>query len=84
MVENSSWIKELVELQPLRHYVLATLDDVIEVACETEPVWETLEPAGAEPSLDAASRHLWVGEDTAGINGLIDEMRRGHSQSDLD
>lgn len=75
VVENSSWIKELVELQPLRHYVVATLDDVIEVACETEPVWETLESAPAEPPLDARSRHLWIGEDDARIDDLKDKLR---------
>jgi hypothetical protein len=82
IVEDSAWIQELVELSPLRHYVLATLDDVIEVACEVEPRWEAMGSAQAELPLDARSRHFWKGEDDADIDRLVDEVRRGQAPPD--
>lgn len=76
VVEHSPWIDELVEIRPLRHYVLCTLDGVIEVAAEVEPEWEELGPSHAEPSLPGRSRHLWHGEDDARIDRIVDDIQR--------
>ncbi len=71
VVEQSPWIDELAQIRPLRHYVIATLDDVIEVAAEVAPEWEELGPALTEPPLPARSRHLWYGEDNAEIEQVV-------------
>ncbi len=60
----------------IRHFVIATGDDVVEVLSSEEPVWEAASPAEAGELLPGKSRHLYVGEDDAEIERLVEEAQR--------
>jgi hypothetical protein len=60
----------------LRHFVVSTADDVIEVLSAGEPVWEVSEAAGAADPLPGKARHLYLGEDDAEIAELAAELKR--------
>lgn len=67
----------LHELRPgVRHYVVATLDDVVEVCSHETPVWEAVEPAPLGAPLPGKSEHLYVGEDDMAIERLLEDLRQ--------
>lgn len=63
IVERSPWLKELVEMQPLKHYVVTTLDEVLEVAAEVEPTWETAPPAEQGSPMPGKVQHYFWPDD---------------------
>jgi hypothetical protein len=60
----------------MRHFVVSTEDDVIEVLSAGEPQWEQAEPAQAEEPIPGKATHLYVGEDEAEIERLTQELTR--------
>lgn len=67
----------LHELSPgVRHYVVATDDDVVEVLSHFAPTWEEVEPALPGNPLPGKSIHLYLGEDDAAIEQLGEELQR--------
>ena len=80
-VERSRWIAELVEMHPLQHFVICTLDDIVEVAAEVDPVWETLGPAPPDATFVGKVQNLWVREDGAEIDKLRQDLTR-HAKMD--
>jgi hypothetical protein len=65
-IEDSAWSAQLTGLNPRpRHYVIATLDDVVEVAACAEPVWERTAPAPPAAPMPGKSEHHFLPEDRA-------------------
>lgn len=62
-----------------RHFVIATEDDVVEVLSAEDPVWEAVDPAEAEASLPGKSTHLYIGQDDAAIERLVEDVKRRQS-----
>lgn len=60
----------------IRHFVIATADDVVEVLSTEEPVWEAMSPAKAGEPLPGKTRHLYLGEDDEEIERLVEDVRR--------
>jgi len=58
----------------VRHFVIATNDDVIEVLSAAEPIWEAIEAAGVDEPLPGKSVHLYVGEDDEEIRRLGEDL----------
>lgn len=60
----------------IRHYVIATEDDVVEVLSAEDPKWEPAEPAESVAPLPGKARHLYVGDDDAAIEQLTKDLER--------
>jgi hypothetical protein len=73
----ASWATSgLHQLYPgLRHYVVATMDDVIEVLAAREPSWTVVEPAGLRDPPPGKSTHLFLGRDDDAIARLEQEIK---------
>jgi hypothetical protein len=74
----ASWeTSYLHEVRPgVRHYVIATDDDVVEVLSHDAPTWEEAEPALPGDPLPGKSTHLYLGEDDAAIEHLVEDLNR--------
>lgn len=59
----------------VRHYVIATEDDVVEVLAAVEPIWEAADPAQPDSPLPGKAKHLYIGEDDAEIERLVVDLR---------
>lgn len=67
----------LHEVMPgIRHFVIATGDDVVEVLSAEEPVWEALGPAMADEPRGGNATHLDVHEDDAEIERPVEDSKR--------
>ena len=67
----------LHELPPgVRHYVVTTGDDVVEVLSHHAPIWEEAEPADPSDSLPGKGEHLYQGEDDDAIERLGEDLQR--------
>ena len=73
-VLNSPWIDEVLVDYPI-HYVLCTLDDIIEVVSEKEPVWQPLEDAPEDAPIPGKVQHLFLPEDEAEVEKLVQDIR---------
>lgn len=59
-----------------RHFVITTMDDVVEVLSANEPTWATAaESAGPDRAVAGKAEHLYFGEDDAAIERLSAELR---------
>jgi|GEM_PF-2297950 len=74
----ASWGTEyLHDVVPgIRHFVVATEDDVVEVLSAEEPVWEAAVPAPVNSPLPGKAKHLYVGEDDQEIERLVEDVKR--------
>jgi len=74
----ASWATEyLHEVIPsVRHFVIATEDDVIEVLCANEPSWEVAPPAKHDDPLPGKTLHLYAGEDDEEIERQLSDLRK--------
>jgi hypothetical protein len=67
----------LHEMPPgVRHYVVATEDDVVEVLSHCAPTWEEVEPASPSDPIPGKSTHLYVGDDDTEIEQLREDLQR--------
>ncbi|WP_145067018.1 hypothetical protein [Engelhardtia mirabilis] len=66
----------------IRHFVIATEDDVVEVLSAEEPVWEVARPAEAGEPLPGKARHLYLGEDDVEIDRLVADVKRRQEPGD--
>jgi hypothetical protein len=72
-----SWGTEsLHEVRPgIRHFVIATMDDILEVLSASEPVWEEAPCAHDGDPMPGKAGHLFVREDQAQIERLMSDLR---------
>lgn len=74
----------LHELMPgIRHYVIATEDDVVEVLSTEEPIWEAVSPAEKGAPLAGKARHLYVDEDGVQIDQLVEDVKRRQERGEI-
>jgi hypothetical protein len=66
----------------IRHFVIATEDDVVEVLSAEEPVWEAADPAEPGEPRPGKARHLFRGEDDEEIDRLVEDVRRRQEPGD--
>ncbi len=76
----SSWhTGYLHEVVPgVKHYVIATTEDVIEILSSTEPLWRQVAPPAPDEPLPGKIEHLFIGEDDARIAELAKDLKRRH------
>lgn len=66
----------LHEVRPgVRHFVIATEDDVVEVLSTQVPTWESAAPAEVGSPIPGKAEHLYLGEDDARIARLVDDLK---------
>ncbi|NLS79498.1 MAG: hypothetical protein GXY76_19795 [Chloroflexi bacterium] len=58
-----------------RHFVLATLDDVIEVVSSNEPTCGAIEPAEPNSPPPGKAVHYFLPDDRQAVKGLVRELR---------
>lgn len=66
----------------IRHFVIATEDDVVEILSAEEPLWEAASPAEAGEPLPGKAEHLYVGDDDVGIARLFEDVKRRQQPGD--
>ena len=74
----ASWSTEhLHDLVPqIRHFVIATEEDVVEVLADEDPTWELADPAAVGAALPGKATHLYLGEDDEAIEQLAEDLER--------
>jgi len=74
---HASWATGHLEIvmPSVQHYVVATLDDVVEVLTDIEPEWEQVPAAAPGDPAAGKSTHLWWGEDAEAIERLERQAR---------
>ena len=73
----------LHEVAPdIRHYVIATNDDVLEVLSLAEPTWEPAAPLPLDAEPSGKSKHLYTDKDDSKINQLIKKIRSNNKLQD--
>ena len=58
-----------------RHYVVATIDDVLEVVSGREPVWEEIAPAKPDSSPPGKADHLFLPDDREEVELFIKDIQ---------
>ena len=68
----------------IRHFVVATEDDVIEILSTEEPSWHPADAGRPEEPRPGKAHHLYRGEDDAEIGRLLDELKGPGKPGDAD
>jgi hypothetical protein len=82
-VEQSPWIASFEPSEPLlaqnhkklRHFVICTEDDILEVISNDEPQIESIAPAPVNAPEPGKSQHLYYPTDKEKINQLVEKVR---------
>lgn len=66
---HASWGSDYLHrvLPGLRHYVVATDDDVVEVLSRQEPIWDTVDAARRDDPPPGKSEHIYLGGDGSDV-----------------
>jgi len=82
-VPDSAWLAALKEREPwvdilepgLIHYQIATEDDVLDIACASDPMIVEIEPASADEPPAGKSTVFHMPEDRAAMDALTEEIQ---------
>ncbi len=59
----------------IQHFVIATLDDVLEVIAGETPIWDTVDAATVDRNRPRKVEHLLIGEDDDKIDRLVADIK---------